>query len=69
MKKKELKNFAKRIAGLEYICQTSNDAQEISKAQTEIMKLTNHISHVGHIDELLEIDVLIQEILEKEYNL
>lgn len=66
MKKKELRNFAKKIAGLEYLCQTSNDEQEIAKAQAEIMKLANHI---GRIEELDEIDSLVQEILAKEYGI
>lgn len=66
MKKKELRNFAKKIASLEYLCQTSNDEQEIAKAQAEIMKLANHI---GRIEELDEIDSLVQEILAKEYGI
>ena len=41
MKKKELKNFAKKIASLEYLCQTSTDSKEIARAQNEIMKITN----------------------------
>lgn len=66
MKKKELRNFAKKIASLEYTCQISDDEQEIAKAQAEIMKIANHI---GRIEELDEIDSLVQEILAKEYNM
>lgn len=33
MKKKELKNLAKRIAEAEYIIQTSSDKKEINKAK------------------------------------
>jgi len=32
MKKKELKNFAKKIASWEYLCQTSTDSKEIARA-------------------------------------
>lgn len=66
MKKKELRNFAKKIANLEYVCQMSDDEQEVAKAQAEIMKIANHI---GRIEELDEIDSLVQEILAKEYNM
>ena len=66
MKKKELKNFAKKIASLEYLCQTSTDSKEIARAQNEIMKIANHI---GRIDELEEIDIMVQEILAKEYDM
>lgn len=66
MKKKELRNFAKKIASLEYVCQMSDDEQEVAKAQAEIMKIANHI---GRIEELDEIDSLVQEILAKEYNM
>lgn len=66
MKKKELKNFAKKIASWEYLCQTSTDNKEIARAQGEIMKIANHIGHIG---ELEEIDIMVQEILAKEYNM
>lgn len=66
MKKKELKNFAKKIASCEYLCQTSTDSEEIAKAQEEIMKMA---SHIGRIEELEEIDIMVQEILAKEYGM
>ena len=66
MKKKELKNFAKKIASLEYLCHTGTDSKEIARAQNEIMKITNHI---GRIEELEEIDIMVQEILAKEYDM
>lgn len=69
MKKKELKNFAKKIASLEYLCQTSTDSKEIARAQNEIMKITNHIGRIEEFEELEEIDIMVQEILAKEYDM
>lgn len=41
MKKKELKNIAKKIVKCEMIIEKSSDKSEISKAQKEIMRLSN----------------------------
>ena len=60
MKRKELKNLAKKIAKAEMIVQNSPDAAEISRAQQEIMDLS---SKVSSIEEMIELDDLIQEII------
>ena len=40
MKKKELKNLAKKIADAEYIIQNSDDAKAVAKAQDTILELS-----------------------------
>lgn len=60
MKRKELKNLAKKIAKAEMIMQNSSDAAEIGRAQQEIMDLS---SKVSNIEEMIELDDLIQEII------
>ena len=60
MKKKELKNLAKKIAKAELIVQNSSDVAEINRAQQEIMDLS---SKVSSIEEMIELDDLIQEII------
>lgn len=60
MKRKELKNLAKKIAKAEKIVQNSPDAAEIGRAQQEIMDLS---SKVSSIEEMIELDDLIQEII------
>ena len=62
MKKKELKNLAKKVADCEYIIQTSNDNYEISKAQDEIMRLS---STVHSFEDLDLIDEMVQDLLSK----
>lgn len=62
MKKKELKNLAKKIAKYELILQNSTDAKEKEQAQNEIMKLTSEVHSFEDIDLL---DEMIQEFLEK----
>lgn len=63
MKKKERKNLAQKIAKCELIIQNSSDAKEVARAQDEIMKLSGHAMS---LEDMMEIDVLVQEILEKE---
>lgn len=60
MKRKELKNLAKKIAQAERIIQTSNDQEEIQRAQQEIMMLS---SHVDSLDDIIIIDEMVQELL------
>lgn len=60
MKRKELKNLAKKIAKAELIVQNSSDVAEINGAQQEIMDLS---SKVSSIEEMIELDDLIQEII------
>ena len=62
MKKKELKNLAKKIAKYELILQNSTDTKEKEQAQNEIMKLTSEVHSFEDIDLL---DEMLQEFLEK----
>lgn len=71
MKRKELKNFAEKIAELEYKRQQSQDKDEQEKFENQIMALTNQMVTRGlHVpNELLEVDCLIQEILTTKYQI
>ena len=60
MKRKELKNLAKKIAQAEHIIQTSDNQDEIQRAQIEIMTLS---SHVDSLDDITIIDEMVQELL------
>lgn len=60
MKRKELKNLAKKIAQAEHIIQTSDNQDEIQQAQMEIMTLS---SHVDSLDDITIIDEMVQELL------
>ena len=60
MKKKELKNLAKKIANCEYIIQNSNDEAVKTTAKEEIMRLSNQVHDFSDID---TIDELVQEML------
>ena len=62
MRKKEIKNLAKRIVACELVLRDSEDKQEIAKAQNEIMKITSQITS---INDLLAIDAIVVELLEK----
>ena len=61
MKKKELKNLAKKIAEAEYIIQTSDDKNAISKAQKTILDLTSRVAM--DLEEMTIVDDLVQEML------
>lgn len=64
MKKKELKNLAQKIAKAEMIIQSSETSMaEKSKAEQEIMRLS---SHVDSLEDIVIIDEMVQEILEKQ---
>ena len=63
MKRKELKNLAKKIAKYELICQTSDDAQEVAAAEDEIYRLSGCVHDLSDIE---TIDELVQDILAKE---
>ena len=64
MKKKELKNLAQKIAKAELIIQSSNSTTlDKQKAEQEIMRLS---SHVDKLEDMIIIDEMVQEILEKE---
>ena len=60
MKRKELKNIAKKIAQAEHIIQTSDNQDEIQRAQMEVMTLS---SHVDSLDDITIIDEMVQELL------
>ena len=62
MKKKELKNLAAKLAGYEKIIQTSDNKEEVRKAEEEIMKVTRKIES---FEDLMELDELIMKLLEK----
>ena len=64
MKKKELKNLAKKIANFEYIIQTSQNEDELDYAKNEIFKLT---SGVTSFEELDLMDEMVQDILNKKF--
>jgi hypothetical protein len=60
MKKKELKNLAKKIADAEYIIQNSDDAKAVAKAQDAILELSGKAMS---LEDMMIIDELVQEIL------
>lgn len=60
MKRKELKNLAKKIAQAEHTIQTSDNQDEIQRAQMEVMTLS---SHVDSLDDITIIDEMVQELL------
>ena len=60
MKRKELKQLAKKIAKNEYIIQTSSDKDAIRRAQDEIFQLSGQ---VDSLDDITAIDEYFQEIL------
>ena len=63
MKKKELKNLAKRIANAELIIQTSSDKKEINDAKKEIIELSNHAID---LEDMIILDELVQDILSQK---
>lgn len=63
MKKKELKNLAKRIAEAEFIIQTSSDKKEINNAKNQIIELSNHAID---LEDMAVLDDMIQEILSQK---
>lgn len=71
MKRKELKNFAEKIAELEYKRQQSQDKVEQEKFENQIMALTNQMVTRGLRvpNEFLEVDCLVQEILTTKYQI
>lgn len=63
MKKKELKNLAQKIANQERIIANSDDPNEVTAAQAEIMRLSKQIHDFQDID---LIDELVQELLKED---
>jgi selenophosphate synthetase-related protein len=62
MKQKEIKNLAQKIAKHERIVQESDDKHLVRQAQEKIMELT---SSVTSLDDMVAIDELVMELLEK----
>ena len=62
MKQKEIKNLAQKIAKYERIVQTSDDKKTVRQAQEKIMELT---SSVTSLDDMVAIDEVVMELLEK----
>ena len=62
MKQKEIKNLAQKIAKYERVIQTSDDKKLVRQAEEEIMKLS---SSVTSLDDMVAIDELVMEMLEK----
>ena len=62
MKKKEIKNLAKKIAALEFILQKSDDKKLINDSEKEIMRLSNE---VDSLEDMIALDEEILKILEK----
>ena len=62
MKQKEIKNLAQKIAKYERIVQESDDKYLVRQAQEKIMELT---SSVTSLDDMVAIDELVMELLEK----
>ena len=60
MKKKELKELAKKIAKCEFIIQTSSDKKAIVRAQDDIMSLSGRVES---LDDITIIDEMVQDIL------
>lgn len=60
MKKKELKELAKKIAKAELIIQTTNDKKLKKKAEEEIVELSGHVKC---LDDILLVDEMVQDII------
>ena len=63
MKKKELKNLAKKIAKAESIIQANTDPNAVRIAQKEIFELSGHVTS---LEDMTIIDELVQEILSQK---
>lgn len=61
MKRKELKNLAKKIADAEYRHSQATDPEDIRNTENEIIKLSGKISNM---EEMLLLDDMIQEFLQ-----
>lgn len=62
MKRKELKNLAKKLAQCEYILQISDNQYEKEQARDEIMKISSGIHSFEDLDLL---DEMVQDLLSK----
>ena len=62
MKKKELKNLAKKIAECEYTLQTTEDDYAKQQARDEILRVSSGVHSFEDLDLL---DEMVQEFLNK----
>ncbi len=62
MKRKELRDLAKKIAAAEEIIQTSNDPIKVAKAQDQIIELSGHALS---LEDMIAIDEFVQELLNR----
>lgn len=62
MKRKELKNIAKKVAECEYVLQTSTDQHEREQARDEIFRLSSGVRSFEDLDLL---DEMVQDLLSK----
>lgn len=60
MKRKELKELAKKIAKAELIIQRNEDPKQVQQAKDEIMKLSGH---VDSLEDIVLMDEFVQDIL------
>lgn len=60
MKRKELKELAKKIAKAELIIQRNEDSKQVQQAKDEIMKLSGH---VDSLEDIMLMDEFVQDIL------
>ena len=62
MKRKELKNIAKKVAECEQVLQTSTDQREREQARDEIFRLSSGVRSFEDLDLL---DEMVQDLLSK----
>lgn len=62
MKRKEIKNLAKKIAQQEMIIQNTASSEERQRAEQEIIRLS---SYVNSMEDMIELDEAIQDLLIK----
>lgn len=60
MKRKELKNLAKKIADKQRLVDSSDDPKVVATAQSEIIKLTGQVSS---LEDVLLLDEMIMDLL------
>lgn len=64
MKKKELKNLAKKIAEAERIIQRNEDSKQVAKAQKTILDLSGKVTN---LEDIMTLDEFVQEILSQDF--
>lgn len=64
MTRKQLKQFAKKIADFEFTIQNSTDSEEVEKAKEKSMKLINSVEF--DLDEMQIVDELTQKYLSEK---